>query len=167
MRLSDSRSESGCHPCQRFADNIRKAPVASKRRGWTSGGVSSAISGSRAGGMYRNYNCPFRFCVKRFGRVLVPLSSGSAALGAPFLGSGQPVDDKGGPAGRKGGFRCNELGDRRTLRRCAVGGGSKAGGGLWRDALGGEARPVDVPRSFAAGVEDDDHRHYAAASSTS
>ena len=46
--------------------------------------------------MYRNYKGPFRFCVKRFGRVLVPLSSGSAALGAPFLGSGQPVDDKGG-----------------------------------------------------------------------
>ena len=36
------------------------------------------------------------FRVKRFGRVLGPLSSGSAALGAPFLGRGQPVDDKGG-----------------------------------------------------------------------
>ena len=108
--LVDSRLESGCHPCQRFADNIRKAPVASKRRGWASGGVSSAISGSRAGGMYRNYNCPFRFCVKRFGRVLGPLSSGSAALGALFLGRGQPVDDKGGPAGRKRGFSIHRVG---------------------------------------------------------
>ena len=36
------------------------------------------------------------FRVKLFGRVLGPLSSGSAALGASFLGSGQPVDDKGG-----------------------------------------------------------------------
>ena len=31
--------------------------------------------------------------VKRFGRVLVPFATGYAALGAPFLGRGQPVDD--------------------------------------------------------------------------
>ena len=64
------------------------------------------------------------FRVKRFGRVLGPLSSGSASLGAPFLGSGQPVDDKGGARwAKKGGFQCNELEGKRTLRRCAVGGG--------------------------------------------
>ena len=45
---------------------------------------------------------------------------------------------KEGLLGEKGGFRCNELEGRRTLRRCAVGGGRKSGGGLWRDALGGE-----------------------------
>ena len=50
--------------------------------------------------MYRNYKgCIgtikglLGLRVKRFGRVLGPLSSGSAALGASFLGSGQPVDD--------------------------------------------------------------------------
>ena len=48
--------------------------------------------------MYSNYKGPFSFRVKRFGRVLGPLSSGSAALGTLFLGRGQPVDDKGGPA---------------------------------------------------------------------
>ena len=39
---------------------------------------------SMKGAMYRNYKGRFRFCVKRFGRVLGPLSSGSASLGAPF-----------------------------------------------------------------------------------
>ena len=34
--------------------------------------------------------------VKQFGRVLVPFAAGCAALGAPFLGCGQPADDKGG-----------------------------------------------------------------------
>ena len=43
-----------------------------------------------------------------------------------------------GPLGEKGGFRCNELEGRRTLRRCAIGGGRKSGDGLWHDALGGE-----------------------------
>ena len=41
------------------------------------------------------------FRVKQFGGVLVPFAAGYAALGAPFLGRGQPADDKGGPAGRK------------------------------------------------------------------
>ena len=31
------------------------------------------------------------FRVKRFGRVLVPFAAERAALGAPFLGRGQPV----------------------------------------------------------------------------
>jgi len=46
---------------------------------------------------YSKYKGPFRFCVKRFGRVLGPLSSGSAALGAPFLGSGRERALKVGP----------------------------------------------------------------------
>ena len=43
--------------------------------------------------------------VKQFGRVLVPFSAGYAALGLPFLGRGQPADDKGGARwAKKGGF---------------------------------------------------------------
>ena len=57
--------------------------------------------------------------VKHFGRVLVPFAAGGAALGALFLGRGQPADDKGGPAGRNRSFSM----DRQTLRRCAVSGG--------------------------------------------
>jgi len=61
--------------------------------------------------------------VKHFGRVLVPFAVGGAALGALFLGRGQPADDKGGPAGRKRSF---SMQDRRTLG----GAPSAAGGGL-------------------------------------
>ena len=45
------------------------------------------------------------FRVKQFGRVLVPFAAGSAALGAPFLGRGQPMDAKGEPTGRKRGLQ--------------------------------------------------------------
>ena len=80
--------------------------------------------------MYRNYKSPFRFCVKRFGRVLGPLSSGSASLGAPFLGSGQPVDDKGGARwAKKGVFDATSWRIGVLLRRCAVGGGETGGDG--------------------------------------
>ena len=46
--------------------------------------------------MYGNIKALLGLRLKRLGRVLVPFAAGCAALGSPFLGRGQPVDDKGG-----------------------------------------------------------------------
>ena len=73
--------------------------------------------------MYGNIKALLGLRLKRLGRVLVPFAAGCAALNAPFFGRGQSVDDMGGSAGvKKGWFRCNELGDRWTARRCDIGG---------------------------------------------
>jgi len=63
----------------------------------------------------------FRF--KRSGRVLVPLAAGCAALGAPFLGVASLWT-------KKRVFDAKSWGIGGILRRCTVGGGRKAGGGL-------------------------------------
>ena len=73
------------------AEETKDAPAVAPKA--PAAAPAAATKAPAAAPMYRNYKGRFRFCVKRFGRVLVPLSSGSAALGASFLGSGQPVDD--------------------------------------------------------------------------
>jgi len=51
------------------------------------------------------------FRVNRFGRVLVPFAAGCAALGTPFLGRGQPANDKGEARwAQKGGFDATSRG---------------------------------------------------------
>ena len=106
----------------------------------------------------RSTLCAFRLCVgtikahldiwvKRIWSCTRPIGRGCAALGEPFGGvASQRTKKRKSPLGEQGGFWCNELGDRRTLRRCAIGRGSKAGGGLSRDALGGENTAQGDPR---------------------
>ena len=77
----------------------------------------------------------FRF--NSFGRVLGSFAAGCAALG-PLFRHAQPAHDTKGPLGEKGFFASTSWGDRQTARRCAVSRRRKAGGGVWRYALGGE-----------------------------